>query len=247
MQAPVNEENNGANLGTLYLSYLHKISQRPCAPAEELPITKKAFLASLCSLLRVGLRLEISGRENLPAEAPFILCPNHQSHLDAFVLSMALPSNIRYRLCSFAARDHFSDPIIRFMSSLVGAILIERRSFPLEALRIGTQILSQKRALLIFPEGTRSRSGELGKFRRGASLLSLLTNCPIIPVHIDGTHLILPPDSYRPQGFKTWLKLKRHRIEVRFGAAHFPKPEQEDTKLLTSFLRDEIENLGTLD
>ena len=158
--------------------------------------------------------LEIRHAERLPAERPYLIAANHASHLDAPALLAAIrvargPEAAR-TLHVLGARDYFFDtPLKRwFFSTLLNVVPIEREEASLAGLRMVKSILASGESALIFPEGTRSRSGEIQTFKPGLGLLAWELRVPIVPAHVAGTHDALPAGRALP---------RRRRVIVSFG------------------------------
>lgn len=141
-------------------------------------------------------RLRVTGFENLPAKPPFILIGNHTSHLDAPLLASFLPAGWRDRVFPVVASDTFFEkrPIAAFADWFLNGLAIRRkcaRSHDLEAIR--DKLTVDGAVLILFPEGTRSRTGALQAFHGGIGRLVAETNIPVIPCHLDGCFRALPP------------------------------------------------------
>jgi 1-acyl-sn-glycerol-3-phosphate acyltransferase len=164
------------------------------------------------ALCRVWCPIHVVGHNNLP-HAPFLICANHASHLDSIALMIAsgLPFG---RFATLAAEDHFfGNELRRFgFRYLLNLVSIQRLASPSSVHRTlsdCTQFLKQgNRNLIIFPEGTRSATNELGPFKPQAALFPKRLGLPIVPVFIGGTGRILPKGRFFP---------KRGAIEVRIG------------------------------
>ena len=128
---------------------------------------------------------------------------NHTSHLDALVLWAALPSELRPKTRPVAARDYWSRGRLRhwLATRLFNAVLIERQNIsqsnnPLDGLMAA---LERRDSLILFPEGTRNESGELGAFKSGLFHLGRRRpDVEMIPVHIDNMNRILPKGEFLP-------------------------------------------------
>jgi 1-acyl-sn-glycerol-3-phosphate acyltransferase len=183
-------------------------------------------------LMALYTRTRVDGRERFEAlPPPVVLVANHSSHLDTPMILRALPLAWRQRTAVAAAADYFYKK--RLVANLVALIFntvpILRRSAGTGAPR-GTsdgsfehvdKLIDQRWNLLIFPEGTRSRRGELGRLRSGAALVAQQHGIPIVPVLVRGTHDAMPPGRSWPKRVHGFLS-PRHRVEVRFGPPIWP-------------------------
>jgi long-chain acyl-CoA synthetase len=169
----------------------------------------KSLLVRLLYLLfRVLLRLEATGLENLPRRGAFLICPNHLSYLDPFIVIGVLPYALFKRVFFVGYSAFFQSGIMKLMARLAGIIPVDPDANLLRAMKMGACGLRQGRILCIFPEGGRSFDGELQEFRKGAAILAKETGAPIVPVGIRGTHEVWPRDSRR---------IRPHKVIVRFG------------------------------
>ncbi|MEZ7962210.1 MAG: lysophospholipid acyltransferase family protein [Ilumatobacter sp.] len=151
--------------------------------------------------------IKLSGYERLPANGPAILCPNHISFLDSAFLAFTVPRNI-----SLVGKAEYMDSWkTKFLFPAMGMIPIDRSggSASNGALDAAEKVLNRGELFGIYPEGTRSRDGTLGKGRTGAARLAMKVGCPIYPVGIIGTDEIQPPDAKVP-------KLRR-AAEIKIG------------------------------
>jgi 1-acyl-sn-glycerol-3-phosphate acyltransferase len=152
--------------------------------------------------LRVYHRLKIIGRENLPREGSFVLVANHASHLDTLCLLSALPLVKLHRAFPAAARDYFFVKVPRLFVAtvVVNALPFDRQVNIRQSLSLCRQLLENPgNILLIFPEGTRSPTGEIRPFKPGIGLLAAGTNIPIVPCYLDQTHKAFPRGSWLPR------------------------------------------------
>jgi 1-acyl-sn-glycerol-3-phosphate acyltransferase len=162
-------------------------------------------------ILRLTERIEVIGRENLPQNAPFIMIANHCSHLDAMVLATALP--LRLRTCAFplAAGDTFFETpaIAAFAAGMMNALPMWRKNCGRHAIDILRQrLVNEPCGYILFPEGTRSRTGEMNPFKHGIGMLVAGTPVPVIPCHLKGTFEALPPDATWPRSKEIVLKIQ---------------------------------------
>jgi long-chain acyl-CoA synthetase len=202
-------------------------------------------------LTRLIARPSIAGVDSLQKlRPPVIFAANHQSHIDTPQILAALPRRWRYRVAPAMYKEYFSphlhpeaQPLARcFLNSLeYYLVTLLFNAFPIpqeepgarETLRYAGGLVSEGWSLLIFPEGERRSSGQMGRFYPGVGLLALRLKVPLIPIHIENTDYILP----------------RGRALPRFGHARvtFGKPLQlrgeEDPQALAERLQEAIKLL----
>lgn len=162
--------------------------------------------------VQLYVRPKIEGREHIPAEGAFIIAANHQSHADTAVVFAALPPAARDRFVAAAAQDYFfqGGPQQYMSRVLFNAIPIARdRRGGQDPLRHLSRALREGYALLLFPEGTRSKDGALQPFRAGVGkLVAEYPGTPVIPTWIGGTTRVMPKGKLVPRPVQ---------VTVRFG------------------------------
>ncbi len=134
--------------------------------------------------------IEIKGKENFPKKGAFIIAANHLSYLDPPTIGFVCPKKLNY----FAKYSLFKIKIFSNLIKILGAIPIEREGSPL-TLRKGLDILKKGESLVIFPEGTRSKNGEIKEGKPGIGFLVAKSKVPVIPVRLIGTDKALPHGS----------------------------------------------------
>jgi 1-acyl-sn-glycerol-3-phosphate acyltransferase len=135
-------------------------------------------------------RLRAYGRENVPAEGPFLLVSNHQSFLDPLFCGVYLKRHLHY-----LARDTlFRNWLFRQLIVSLNAIPVQRGKGDLSAVRTVIDRLRQGKAVCVYPEGTRTTDGRIAPFKGGLGLLARRSESPIIPVVIDGAFECWPRD-----------------------------------------------------
>lgn len=141
-----------------------------------------------------GIRIEISGVEHLDRDHPQILASNHQGTFDIFVLLATLPIQFRW----VVKKQLYRIPFLGMAMKGAGYIPIDRDNSrqALKDLKNAGAKLKTGCSVVIFPEGTRSLTGELGPFKRGSMLLATYSGNPVVPVSISGTFTILKKGSF---------------------------------------------------
>ena len=120
------------------------------------------------------------GRENIPTDKSFVLCCNHVSLLDPVFLGMGSKKQLYF----MAKKELFSVPILSSIIRSIGTFPVDRKRSDMSALRNSMQVLGEGKALGIFPEGTRSKTGEIGQFKAGAVMIAAKSQVPIVPAAI---------------------------------------------------------------
>jgi 1-acyl-sn-glycerol-3-phosphate acyltransferase len=151
--------------------------------------------------LRVFHRLTVRGLERLPAP-PFVLIANHSSHLDALTLAAAMPARLVDRIHPIAADDTF---FTSFASSAFAALALNALAFrrkatmPADLAMLRARLIEDQLVYILFPEGTRSRSGEMAHFKAGIGALVAGTSVPVVPCFLLGAFAALPPHRRWPR------------------------------------------------
>jgi 1-acyl-sn-glycerol-3-phosphate acyltransferase len=174
-------------------------------------------------------RRRISGRGELDGlEAPVLFVANHSSHMDTPAILRAMPGKWRRRTAVAAAADYFyrKRGTAHAVSLLFNTVPMQRNGGGLEPESTAhlDALIGERWSLLVFAEGTRSRTGTVGRLRSGAAVLAAEHGLPIVPIYVSGTRQAMPPG-------RRWMRRKpgrpfsrRHRVEVRFGAPIRPRP-----------------------
>ena len=156
-------------------------------------------------------RVSIDGAlDEIPREGPVIVTANHASNLDAVVLGSWLIPRIGRRFQWLGKKELFEWPLVGWAARHGGVHPVDRGGADVEAYRLAKRILDEGHVLFVFPEGTRSRDGELQEGRDGVASLALRTGAPIVPVGIAGSHRVWP------RGQK--LPTPGGRVTVRVGS-----------------------------
>jgi long-chain acyl-CoA synthetase len=222
---------------------------------ESRPITTALFFVALRTLVavaRLGIRLDVRGREHLPASGPFLVSPNHQSYLDSFLLVGVLPWRVFRQLFFVGASEYFEAPLSRWFARHANIVPVDPDASLVPAMQAGGYGLRHGKVLVLFPEGERSIDGTPKVFKKGAAILSYHLAAPIVPVALDGMY-----DIWARNRRINWAALRpwrRARVAVHFGApvlgvAAAPGTVRMDAtpdgtyEALTAELRSRVERL----
>jgi 1-acyl-sn-glycerol-3-phosphate acyltransferase len=159
-------------------------------------------------LLRICCRFEIVGEENLRSNRSFVLVANHSSHLDTVCLLAALPLRRLHRAFPAAAADYFFKSVPRtwMATVIVNALPFERQTQVRHSLAICRELLANAgNVLIIFPEGTRSKTGELQDFKPGIGSLVAGSDVAVLPCYLDGAFRAWPKGKCLPRPRKVRL------------------------------------------
>jgi 1-acyl-sn-glycerol-3-phosphate acyltransferase len=171
--------------------------------------------------LRIFHRLEIDGQKNLPLDRSFIMVCNHSSHLDAVCLLASLPLTRVHRAFPVAAADYFFSTPLRSVLSViaVNGLPIDRHHGG-DGLGMCREILSiPGHVLIVFPEGTRTCSGALGRFRSGVARLVAGTTTPVVPCHLSGAFEAWPKGRAVPRPLPLHLRIGHPRTFADYAPA----------------------------
>ena len=148
-------------------------------------LTFYSFARSLCNgVFNPIYRFEVVGKENFPKEGGVLLVSNHINNLDPIAMGIAAPRPVHY----MAKAELFEIPVIGKLATMVHAFPVKRGLSDREALRKGLSVLKEGNVLGLFPEGTRSKTGEIGKGLAGAGFFALRTDAIVMPCAILGPY-----------------------------------------------------------
>lgn len=184
-------------------------------PAELKLRTRKGLTYRLCQIAswitcRIYIPTKVIGLENIPKEGPVVLASNHQSWLDIPIITAFAPRHV-----SFVAKDSLAQgPVMAHILKHSGAVLLKRGESDVAAMREMVAHLDAGDCLCVFPEGTRSRDGDLAEFQRGVLLAARRGKAQVVPVAISGSFGAWPVGQKIPHP---------HRITLEFGPAMDPR------------------------
>ena len=177
---------------------------------------------------RLFMRLEVHGLENLNAamnrqtatdneprttdHEPFLVCPNHQSFLDPFVLCSNYPYRLFRNIFHVGASEFFSNALLRFIARMLNVVPVNPDTELMRAMKAGAIGLKNGKVLNIYPEGERAFDGELHNFKKGAAILAAELDLPIVPVAMDGLYKVWPRKSWR---------IRPAKVKITIGKAFY--------------------------
>jgi long-chain acyl-CoA synthetase len=144
--------------------------------------------------------VRVFGESYIPKGGNFIVTANHSSHLDMGLVKHAL-GPFGENLATLAAKDYFFDSRYKraYFENLTNLIPMERHGSLKESLRLASEVLRRGHVLLIFPEGTRSPTGEMADFKASLGYLALTNQSDVLPMYLAGSHDALPKGSFIPR------------------------------------------------
>jgi long-chain acyl-CoA synthetase len=181
------------------------------------------FCSGLYMIAKLAWRIEIIGTKNLPKDTAFVLCPNHVSYLDPFLMAAAMPNQVETRNFFLGYNIFFDVPIIRDLVKIGRIIPLDPGVKLVDALQACGYVLRHGKMICIFPEGGRSTDGSVKTFKKGVGILAKELNIPLIPVYIDGAFQALPRGSKFP---------RFNKIKIIFGKSYTPDQLQQQGKAL---------------
>jgi len=190
------------------------------------------------------LSAHIEGRSNIPTHTNFIAATNHTSHLDTGLIKYALGEYGR-DMVALAAADYFFDNKYKraYMNNFTNVVPIERSGSLRQSLRHARSFLERGYTALIFPEGTRSMTGEITDFKSGFAYLALNTRTGILPAYLWGTYEAFPKGSTVLKGREVGARIGRFLPIEELEELTRGMPRAEAYRLIAALVRHEIENM----
>jgi len=167
---------------------------------------------------RLVSRVDVQGMDNLPPSGAYLLCSNHQSFLDPIVLMSLLPYTALKRMFAVGTSEIFGSGLMRQVARLLKVVVVDPDANLVPAMRAGAYGLRNGMALMLYPEGERSIDGTPRIFKKGAAILSIHLQIPIVPLAIDGFYEAWP----RNQRFQ-----KFSHLNIRIGKLLQTPPEAQ--------------------
>jgi long-chain acyl-CoA synthetase len=190
---------------------------------------------------RVFLRLEVSGLEKLSEmPRPYLICPNHQSFLDPFVVCSTYPHKILREIFHVGASEFFRSALMKQMAKMLNVVPIDPDTQLMKAMKAGATGLRHGKILNIYPEGERAFDGDLHGFKKGAAILASELDLQIVPVAIDGLWKVWARGSW---------KIRPSKVKIVFGEPFRPDvidkslPSEKRYEALTNHLKETIRGM----
>jgi len=152
-------------------------------------------------IMRIFFGMKVTGEANVPRDGRIIIASNHISGFDPPAVGVATDRELHF----LAKKELFAIPLLGAVIRRLNAYPVDRGAGDIKALKTFISLLNQNNAIILFPEGTRSRDGELGKAKEGVGMLAMRTKSDIIPVYISGTRKIRR------------AILRKPRVQIKFG------------------------------
>jgi long-chain acyl-CoA synthetase len=199
------------------------------------------FGESVCFLLgrviyfiaRGPFHLKIRGLENLPAKGPFLLCSNHQSYVDPLVMAGALPWHLFRDGFALGTSEIFGKGFMRRLARWIHVVVLDPDANLVPAMRAGAFGIRHGRILILYPEGERTNDSNPRVFRKGAAILSIHEQVPIVPIAIEGFYEAWPRHKKYP---------KFADLQLVFGKPIQPPPLGEASEAAYEQLTSELKS-----
>lgn len=141
-----------------------------------------------------GVKVVVRGRESVETGKTFLFLANHESYCDPPALFVTIPRNVRLIL----KKELRKVPLLGLIMEMGGFVFIDRkdRVQSVSGMKQAVRQLQQGNSFLIYPEGTRTRTGEMGPFKKGPFVMAIESGTPIVPISVKGSYEIMPPDRF---------------------------------------------------
>jgi len=191
-------------------SMVERLRKFPRQPDISVYAMRSCAALMIRAWLRLYHRFEVIGAEHLPADKSFVIVANHASHLDTLAMLSALPLAKLHRAFPAAAQDYFfvSMPRLAIAAVVVNALPFGRRGNIRHSLEMCRHLLENPgNILILFPEGTRTQTGQMAEFKPGIGLLAAGTQIPIVPCYLAGAFEAWPKGKLVPRPRKLRLRI----------------------------------------
>lgn len=171
-------------------------------------------------LWSIFYRIKIEGSVNMPEDKGYMICANHIHMFDPSIIAC----NLKRKITFMVKKELIETPIIGTILTKSGAFPVDRAKGDIGAIKTAIEVLKQNKVLSIFPEGTRHRDGKFRDIKKGAAMIAIKANVPIVPMRIVGNWRIFS------------------KMTLRIGEPIYPDGMNKDE--LTNKLKNAIEDLA---
>jgi long-chain acyl-CoA synthetase len=185
----------------------------------------------ICLFALDRFHLKVNGLENLPEKGPYLLCSNHQSYIDPLVMAGALPWPLFRQAFALGTSEIFGRGFMRRLARWLRVVVLDPDANLMPAMRAGFFGLTHGRILVLYPEGERTNDGNPTLFRKGAAILSVHAQAPIVPVAIEGFYQAWPRHKKYP---------KFANLQLVFGKPIQPPPLDQASEAAYEALTSEL-------
>ena len=198
------------------------------------PLSYTTTRLTLGTFLRIMFRPRYLDKNKIPVDGPLIIAANHLSHIDPAFIMTAVKRPISY----MSKKEHFEGAVRRLIFKRVGVISVDRKEGGTEALEGALTVLKKGGAIGIFPEGTRSRDGQLGKGKTGMARLAAATSAAVVPVAIRQTDYVWPVSKRVPRPWRKFF--------YKFGDPLYFENSDINTETLRNFTEVVMDKISLL-
>lgn len=186
---------------------------------------------------------KMEGLGNIPGQGGAVITANHASYLDHYIIGTTIVMKIKRPVYFLAKKEHFENPFQKIWHKHLKAIPLDREKGGKEAMARAEELLKAGHLVMIYPEGTRTLTGEMLRGRLGAARLALAAQVPIVPIGLSNTYKILPKGKSVPRlGERTDMIVgKPMYFEQFYGNSN----KQTQQKVITAVMRRIAELAGT--
>jgi len=197
----------------------------------------------LLFIFKAFWHLEAEGKERLPRRGPYILCPNHTSYLDGFIVAASIPYKLELATFFLGYAAYFEHPLIAWGVKLCRLIPLDPNARLVEAMQISSHVLRNGKVMCIFPEGIRSIDENVQKFKKGVGILAKELNVPLVPVFIKGSHFAWPRTRRFPQSYPLKI-IYGHPLSASELLEKSKDTDADEYERITLALREEVLKLS---
>lgn len=180
-------------------------------------------------LMTYFYNINVQNDDLLPQEGGYIICANHVTNFDYLFITTKFRKERFMTFCCMAKKELLKkNPLNLLIARIAGMIPVDRDGNASMSMKAAKEKLLENWGVLIHPEGTRSRNGEMGQFKFGAAFLALESGVPIVPAYIRGGYEVFPAGRRLPRLFN-WKTHSKFKIDVIYGEPIFPENQTVDT------------------